>query len=380
MKKAAENKKKILFYVDSLAAGGLGKMVVETVNHLDFDKYDITVMQRFPGEYYSNFLDKRVHTKSNLPFRESFSKYYNYLARVLCDRIPRKMMYKLFIHKKYDIEVACDDAFTARLIGGSTNKKSKKILWEHMDVMKDVSSATYFSLKKVRWFFSPFDKIVGVSKDCEKKFIEKYGFEDKTMYIYNPVDVAEVEKKSKAFTVEEFQNGRFHMIAVGSCVKVKGFDRLVRVCEKLRSEGLDFDLLIIGEGPEKEKIQAQIDAAGLADRITLLGYKENPYPYIKAADLLICSSIHESYSLVIAESLIVGTPVISTECTGPGELLDNGKYGMLVENTEQGIYDGLRQLTGCPDTLRYYKEQTGHRKNFFDVEKSIKAWEELFEE
>ncbi|MCI9565743.1 MAG: glycosyltransferase [Eubacterium sp.] len=143
--------KKILFYIDTLGKGGLDKVVLDVVNHMDFSKYDVTVMRRFPGGYYSQFLDKRIHKKANMPFKETCSKFYDHLVRVVCDRLPRKMVYRMFVHKKYDIEIACGDAFAATLIGGSTNPDSIKILWEHMDVTKDISTATYYKALCQEW-------------------------------------------------------------------------------------------------------------------------------------------------------------------------------------------------------------------------------------
>ena len=81
--------KKILFYIDTLGKGGLDKVVLDVVNHMDFSKYDVTVMRRFPGGYYSQFLDKRIHKKANMPFKETCSKFYDHLVRVVCDRLPR---------------------------------------------------------------------------------------------------------------------------------------------------------------------------------------------------------------------------------------------------------------------------------------------------
>ena len=101
-----KKKKKILFYTDTLGDGGLDKMVMEVINHLNFEKYDITIQTRFPGGYYRKLIDKRVKMKSNMPFVETCSEKYNHFVRVLCDRIPRRWIYKLFIHKKYDVEIA----------------------------------------------------------------------------------------------------------------------------------------------------------------------------------------------------------------------------------------------------------------------------------
>ena len=164
-------KKKILFYLDSLNKGGLDKVVLDFVNHMDYDKYDVTVMRRFPGGYYTSLLNSQIKVVSNTFIDARKHPVYNHLIRVVCDRMPRKLMYRLFVHRKYDVEIACGDSWAATLIGGSTNKKSKKILWEHMDVTLDESTATHFSTSKVREFFSPFDKIIGVSKYCAQKFI-----------------------------------------------------------------------------------------------------------------------------------------------------------------------------------------------------------------
>lgn len=370
--------KKVLFYIDTLGKGGLDKVVLDVANHMDFSKYDVTVMRRFPGGYYSKFLDKRIHTKANMPFEETVSKKYDHFVRVICDRLPRKFVYKLFVHKKYDIEIACGDAFAATLIGGSTNKKSLKILWEHMDVTKDISTATYFNKKQVRKFFDPFDKIVGVSKDCKEKFIEKYGFKEKVSYIYNPIDIEDIEKKSKEFIPKEYNKDAFNVLAIGRFMPQKAFPRLINVAKQLKEDGVNFNLYIIGEGPQEVEIKEAILKSGMENSIKLLGFKENPYPYIKNADLFVCASIHESYCLVVAESLVLGTPIVSTKCVGPIELLDNGKYGLLVENSEEGLLEGLRKMIKNNEALVCYKDIMKKRKDFFGMGECIEAWESIF--
>lgn len=371
-------KKKILFYIDTLGKGGLDKVVLDVANHINFDKYDVTVMRRFPGGYYSQFLDERIHTKANMPFVETSSSLYNHFVRVMGDRIPRGMLHKLFIGNKFDIEIACGDSFAARIIGGSHNKKSKKILWEHMDVTLDESTATHFSPKKAQWFFEPFDKIVGVSKDCRDKFILKYGFKDRVSYIYNPMNIEEIEKKSLEFTVDKKVG--FNILAIGRLMPQKAFDRLIEVAKKLTDDGYSFHIDILGEGPEEGKLVSLIEKNKLSNVVKLLGYKNNPYPYIKAADMFVCSSIHESYCLAVAESLVLETPVISTKCTGPIELLDGGKYGMLVDNSKEGLVQGIKKMIDDKQLYWKYKQMSKERKNFFDVDSCIKEFEKIFED
>lgn len=370
--------KKVLFYIDTLGKGGLDKVVLDVVNNMDFEKYDVTVMRRFPGGYYSNFLDKHIHKKANMPFVETCSETYNHIVRVLGDRLPRKLLHKLFIGNKYDIEIACGDGFAARIIGGSTNKKSKKILWEHMDVTLDESTATHFSSKKVKWFFDPFNTIVAVSKDCKKKFIEKYGYEDKITYIYNPINVEEIEKKSCEFEPMEMDDNSFNILSVGRLMPQKAFVRLIQAFKKINNR--ECKLFIIGEGPEENKIIKKIKECGLEDRVSLLGYKENPYPYIKKADIFVCGSIHESYCLVVAESIVLERPIISTECAGPIELLDRGEYGMVVKNDENSLIEGLNLMIKDEVRRKKYTEACKKRKKMFSVLQSIKEWEKIWNE
>lgn len=373
-----KSKKKVLFYIDTLGKGGLDKVVLDVVNNLNHNKYEVSVIRRFSKGYYTNFLNSNIITKSNIHFQNIKHPRLGHLVRVICDRLPRKVIYKLFIHKKYDVEIACGDAFPATIIGGSTNKKSKKILWEHMDVTLDESTATHFSYEKIKEFFGPFDKIVGVSKDCEKKFNEKYGFEEKTTYIYNPIDIKTIEKKSSEQVEDMYEEG-FNILTIGRLMPQKAYLRLIDVVKDLYDRGIRFKLTIIGEGPQHGDIIKKIKQYDIEDRVKLLGFKENPYPYIKGADLVICSSIHESYCLVVAESLVLGTPVLSTKCTGPIELLDNGKYGMLVENSHEGLESGIERMVTDKKMLKHYRKMATERKSFFNVNRCVSEFEKLFE-
>lgn len=371
--------KEVLFYSDGMGKGGLDKALVEMANALDKSRFKVTVMVRFPSGHFYDRLDKDVKLIYNMPFKCEVSEVYNHTVRVLCDRLPRKLIYKLFIKKKYDVEIACGDDFAATIIGGSTNKKSKKILWEHMDVTKDISTATYFSKDKIKKFFEPFDKIVGVSRECRDKFIEKYGFADRTSYVYNAINKEEIERLAKEFKVSEYKGDKINILSIGRFMPQKAFVRLIEVAHRLKEKTDKFRLFIIGDGPEREYVEKKIVEYNLEENVVLLGYKENPYPFIEQADLFVCASVHESYCLVVAESIILNTPVVSTRCTGPVELLENGKYGMLVSNDESGLYNGLLEMIENDNLRNKYKKKTIERKSFFEMEKCIKEWENIIE-
>ena len=115
--------------------------------------------------------------------------------------------------------------------------------------------------------------------------------------------------------------------------RAKGQLRLICAVSRLRSEGIDISLSIVGGGEDFEAISRAVRDNRAEDCIELHGQQRNPYPYIKNADLLVCSSYYEGFNLTVAEALILGVPVLSTKCTGPCEILGNGRYGMIVENS-----------------------------------------------
>lgn len=128
-------------------------------------------------------------------------------------------------------------------------------------------------------------------------------------------------------------------------------------------------LRILGEGTEWKELLRYKEQNELQDYVELMGFKKNPYPYIANSDLFVCSSRSEGYSLVIAESLVLGIPVLSTYCSGPNELLDEGRYGKLVKNDNNGsgLYEGLKQLLNDKVLLEKYRQKAIERGEFFHL-------------
>ena len=156
---------------------------------------------------------------------------------------------------------------------------------------------------------------------------------------------------------------------------------MLRVVKQLKEDGCKFKLRFLGEGELYEQLFAYIKENSLHDYVELIGFKKNPYPYIAKSDLFVCSSRSEGYSLVIAEALVLGVPVISTYCSGPNELLEDGKYGMLVKNSEDGscLYEGLRLLMIDNEQLVEYRKRAAERGNHFSLVKIMSQIENLFD-
>ena len=115
----------------------------------------------------------------------------------------------------------------------------------------------------------------------------------------------------------------------------------------------------------------------MLDNVILWGMQENPYKFIKNADVFLCTSHYEGYGLVVAEALILEKPVISTNVSGPAEILNNGDYGMLVENSTEGIYKGMKAFLDKPVLVSDYKERALTRAEFFDSNHIINQIKEI---
>jgi glycosyltransferase involved in cell wall biosynthesis len=141
---------------------------------------------------------------------------------------------------------------------------------------------------------------------------------------------------------------------VGRLTAQKGFDRLIDACAQL---SVPYRLQIIGEGPDRPKLEEAIARRNLRDRIRLLGWQENPYPYLKNADLVVCSSRYEGLSTVVTEALILGKAVVTTPCNGMAELLGNSEYGLITED----LCDGLTRMLTEQGLREHYEAMSARR-------------------
>ena len=343
-------KKKVLFLLEAFDKGGIEKVTLDIVNNLDPEKYDITVQTFWYGGHCQNQVKSHIKV---IPF--FFRRYVRGIIRLIA-YLPPKLLYQLFVHGKYDIEIACSDGGAAKVISGSTNPHSRKICWVHMDVVERGSKLKEFvDAKTANRIYSRFDLIVPVSEACKIKFETKFGCNYPIQVVRNPMPVADILRKSNAFQ-PDFSRRETTFVCIGRLVEQKGFDRLIHVAYDLKTKlSRPFHIYIIGDGPERETLETTISDLDLNNEITMLGFKDNPYPYLKQADWFLLPSRDEAFPLVVGESLIVGTPVIATDCSGVREWLKNDYYGKVLSNSSKGILSGMEQVLIDPEILIKYR-------------------------
>ena len=371
----------------SLSVGGLERVQVTIANALSKKGHDVTVMTYMEGDALARELNANVRFiyKKRKPFKLMrkipYIRYKFFDDGLWETRASAKKLYRYYVGKeRYDVEIGFFRGMAIKVISGSTNRDSVKLAWVHSDFEYAGGFKNNFkNMAEVYSAYKKMDKVVCVSKKAEESFKKIIGDTGNLSVIYNLQPIEDIQGKSLLAPETAVKKAGFHIVHVGRLIdRVKGQTRLIDCVVKLRGEGLDISLVLVGDGEDRDKIAEHIRSNGANSYITMVGNQSNPYPYMKEADLLVCSSRFEGFPLFVAESMIVGTPVLSTDCSGSTEMLDNGKYGMIVENSEKGIYEGLKELYFDRDKLRVLREKTFERIDYFDEDRVLGQIEDLF--
>lgn len=376
--------KKVLIFVDSLNEGGVSKVLLDLLENINRDKYDITVMTLYNQGVYIENVKTYVKYKYCFDIPNSNDNslkaklYRKYWGGML--RLPESFMYKWFVKEKYDIEIAFMHGWSTKFISASNNKKSKKIAWVHVDLVTwNRVDGVFKNIDHHKNAYSKFDEVLCVSKSVKEGVENKYNVSNAKV-LYNPIDRDKILKLSNEEIDKIDESNNIKLISVGRLSEEKGYDRLLRVFNKLNTEGYNLKLTLVGSGEKYNELNNYIRKNGLENHVSLLGYKKNPYKYVKASDLFVCSSLSEGFSLVIGEAMALGIPVVSVDCPGPNELLDYGLYGNLVKNSEDGLYNGIKELILNKDLYIKYKDKSFERAKIFSIKGFITNVENILDD
>lgn len=363
---------KILFHIDTLSGGGAEKVLCNLVNHMDQTKFDITVQTVFPEES-DQYLVDGIRYKAIYP---SDNRLYRKLYRL---EAALGTIYSLRMKDDYDIEIAYLEFGPTKVMASSTNKKAKKIAWVHFDFDIAIQDKEAF-VKKADKQYKKFEKIVCVSEKCKESFISMFGSDPEVAVVHNVIDDEEILTKAKQPLPSGVKKQRFTLCTVGRFSPQKNYFRLLASAYKLHEEGYVFDLWVLGDGEQRTMIEGYIREHKMTSYVTLFGFQKNPYPFMKEADLLVCSSNYEGFSTFISEGLILGKPIITTDCSGMKDLLGDSEFGMITANNDNAFYEGLKtMLSLSEEQLKRYAEMSLMRGELFSTTQLVKNTESFFE-
>ena len=365
---------KVLFVIHDLHHGGAEKVLVNLVNHMDKSRFDISVLALFGGGVNEQFLSPEVrllhgHSHS-IPGNSKIMKLFS-----------PKQLFRHYIKEKYDIIVSYLEGPSARIVSGCPDDGTKLVSWIHCTIKSSKEAAIGFrSFKEARQCYQKFDCHVFVSNGVKNAFSKQISVAMPCV-LYNTMDSEEIKAQAqKSIKGQAFPKDTYKLVAVGKLEPVKGFDRLLHIHKRLLLEDhLPVHLYLLGEGSERNRLEEWTAENKLQDSVTFLGYQTNPYKYIAACDLFVCSSYAEGFSTAATEALIIGTPVVTTRVSGMEELLGDNEYGIITENEEKSLYHGIKDMLLLPGRLKHYRQKAQERGISFNSSQTVRAVENMLE-
>lgn len=364
--------KKILFLIHDLGQGGAEKVLVNLVNNMDRSKFDISVTVLFGGGVNEQFLAPDIH------FRSVFPKEVLGNSKLMKLLTPAQL-HRMCVKEHYDIEVSYLEGPSARIISGCQDATIKLVSWIHVEQHTIARLAGSFrNQREARECYNRFDQTVCVSQYVYDDFCRILNFQKPCRVLYNTVESEKILARVNDAAPELMDDGKIRLMAVGTLKESKGYMRLLSIIKRLQDENYPAHLYILGIGPLQPEMERYIQTNNLQGAVTLLGYQTNPYKYVSKCDLFVCASFAEGFSTAATEALIVGTPVCTVEVSGMKEMLgENNEYGLVVENNEEALYQGIKKLLDDPELLKHYKKKAAERGKMFSTEKTVRAVEEM---
>ncbi|MBE7046926.1 MAG: ChbG/HpnK family deacetylase [Ruminococcaceae bacterium] len=378
--------------------GGAMTSLVNFLNALDTDKYDVDVMfyendGRYGIKEEINILPQgKVHQSKSISNILKKLCSPSYLAALVRDRYYKKIKknkrkavqimskegckYSRKLSKEYDVAIAYEFTWCMNYVTNMVNAK-KKILWHHVEYEK--SGMDYKIDKKA---MDNADALSFVSEDCMKSYVSNHPeHKDKAYFIPNLLSSDYVRSKGEEYEAElpfEDKEGLIKLVTVARIsFEHKGLDRAVKAFSRLKEDGLIENVrwVIIGKGRDREKLDNMIKEYGLEEHIFPIGVKENPIPYLKKFDAFLLPSRHEGKPMVITEGFIMGLVPVVTEYTSAKEQIKDGYDGLVFDNNDEALYKGLKKLLEGPQVLNTLKENV--ISDDYGNQKEIKVFDEL---
>lgn len=299
---------KIAIFQNNLNVGGIQKSLINLLNNIDKNKYEIDVYLFEKINFYENIFPKNIQVK--------YIKRSCFITRFILFDIYKHFKRKQVKDKSYDVAIDFDSYQHATAFNAITCNAKKKVMWIHNDMEQKIKEEIKYRV--LHFFFKGkykyFDEFVAVSEPLVDKFKKIHNIKDKKYRVIpNYINTSEIIEKSKEISDLNVDNNIYNLISVGRIAHQKGYDILVEYMEKIAKKRKEIHLYIIGDGPERAKIEKTIKEKNISSYITLLGNKTNPYKYINQMDGFVLTSRYEGQGMVILEAKTLGLDIFITK-------------------------------------------------------------------
>lgn len=364
-------KKKILFLFAHLHKGGMQR-AVSNISQALGDEYELHVAyfgtENPDYKYNAVMHDLKIPGSLNNSLFDKLKKYY-FKLKIL----------KEFINKnKFHSVISFGES--ASLLSLMSKHNSKKILSVRVAIDEGLGKGIVAFISKllIKIFYKQADLIIPVSKKLEEDCKKIVGTKVPIYHIPNMYPIDEIKSKANEPLPEKFNflENKKYIINVGSLCYQKGQDLLIKAYSKLSDIKDNYNLVLVGRGPDKDKLVNLTNELGLNDRVIFIDFQNNPYPFIKHAEIFVLSSRYEGFPNVLMEAMICGVPVVSFDCpTGPNEIIDNEVDGILVSNIDETqLSYSIQNLVCNQKNIIKLKNNLDNKVERFSFEQIIRLW------
>lgn len=357
--------KKLLIVINSLDIGGSEKSLISLLNLVDYNEYQVDLLMIKKGGDFDSYIPSQVNVldipeyyqflKGNMNF-SMYKKILYYIIRIKCSmdlRINKILNYKMNnqqifyknqkyiledIPQKYDIAIAYAQGFPTYLVADKVTAR-KKIAWINCDYR-----FTSYDKKMDKKFYNSIDKIIAVSDTGKQSIISiNPKYKDKIEVIKDVLDPSLIAKMADEYEVN-FSSDFINIVTVARLVMgYKGYDIAIEAAKNLRELDIKFKWYVIGDGPDREKIEQLILKYNLQNHFILLGSKKNPYPYMKKCDIYVQTSRVEGLGLTVIEAKMLKSLIVTTNFSTASEIIDDNDTGLIVNINGEDVTRGILQ-------------------------------------
>lgn len=372
-------KRKLIFITEALWIGGIESALVNLLNRIDYEKYDVTCLvlrdsldlaDRMPPEcrlivadrqqpvtFGEAYKYKRMYNLMEEP--QHATKLRRFIWKALCAflRAPEARLYAAYVKKQlgeehFDTAIIYSDRVAETAVRAVN--ADKFLMFYHHGAMRREYHDTY-GYKKA-------EKIIAVSELLAEK-LKKYRpqYAEKIIAVNNLIDIERIKRMSAEEPETKFPKERFNIVSCGRLSEAKGMDIAASACGELVSAGFtNIRWWIVGGGPEEDALREQIAKLHLEEYVMLLGMRSNPYPYIRMADLYVQPSRFEGHCVTVMEARILAKPILATK-NAAREQINDGCDGMLCDTDASSIAGGIRVLIEHSELREKFKKALEHQ-------------------
>jgi len=354
---------KICFTFNHLSCSdGVARAAIGIANLLNREGHEITICPIFRCDKEAEAL-----LRQGIKVQPVFRCYFQGMSRLI-NILPRKLLHKMIFRDTYDYEVAFQFGISTKIVGNSKTN-AKHYCWMH----------GYDTSMALRNYYLKMDKLICVSKCNAERLKRDLDTPLKIDFCYNPIDERFICKLGQE-AIKLQRGSETVFVSVGRHSWEKGYARLLDCVRRLKYEGYTFKLWLIGDGPEHKNLMNKSNELGLNDFVAFIGATSNPHAYTAKADLFVCSSYSEGYSTACTEAILLNVPVISTLVSGAKEIICDAEAGMLVENIDEALYQGMKRILDHPELIQEWRNKLKETKKRFSYDERAHKLLSLFPE